>query len=64
MSEGEFLGVKEVAFEVADASTELWILDRVVASASVNLITYDRMLQPREMNANLMCPACLELDVQ
>ena len=57
MSEGEFLGVQEVAFEVANARAELRILDRIVASASVSLVTNNRMLQPREMNANLMCPA-------
>ena len=64
MSEGEFLCVQEVAFEVADARAQLWILDRVVAPSSVSLVTNHGMLQPRKMNTNLMCPAGLELHIE
>ncbi len=47
--------MQEVAFEVANARAQLWILNRVVAASAVSLIANNRMLQPREMNANLMC---------
>src|SRR5689334_21653968 len=64
MFEAELLSVQELAFEVADARPELWILNRVVTPAAVSLISNDRMLQPREMDADLMRPSRLQLNVQ
>src|SRR5215211_8277759 len=53
-----------MAFEVANACPELWTLDRVVTSSSIGLVTNNRMLDPREMNTNLMCSAGFELNVE
>src|SRR5690348_15622338 len=64
MSKGEFLCVQEVAFEVADARAQLWILDRVVASSTVSLIADNRMFEPREMNTDLMCSTGLEFYIE
>jgi hypothetical protein len=40
------------------------ILDRIVAAATIRLITHHRMFQPREMHADLMCPSRLELNIE
>lgn len=47
MREREFLCMEEVAFEMANARAQLWILNRVVAPASVSLVTNNRMFYPR-----------------
>ena len=64
MSKAELLRVQKMSFEMANARAQLWILNGVITPATVSLVSYYRMLQPCEMNANLMCPACFELNVQ
>ena len=49
--------MEEVAFEVANLRAQLWVLNCIVASASVSLIAHDGMFQLGEMNANLMGPS-------
>src|SRR5690349_4408732 len=64
MSERELLRVQEMSPEIAHARASLRVLDRVVATGAVSLITDNRMLQPCEMNANLMRAAGLQLNVE
>ena len=59
MSEPEFFCVQKITVQVTNAGAQLWILNRVVTPASVRLVTDNRVLQPREMNANLVCAASL-----
>ena len=56
MLKTEFLRMQKVSIECANAGAQTRILDRVVASTSIRLITNDRMLQPREVHADLVRP--------
>jgi hypothetical protein len=57
MREGELFGVEEVAFEISNLRAQSWVLNGVVAPPAVGFITDNRVLYPREMDANLMGPA-------
>lgn len=60
----EPLGVKKLATESVDACAKSRVLDCLVATAAVNFVAYDRMLYVGEVDAYLMCAACLNLYVQ
>jgi len=64
MRECEFLCVQEVALEIANSRSQLWILNRVVAPASVSLVSNNRMFQPCEMHADLVRSSRFQLYVQ
>ena len=64
VSEGEFLCVQKVAVQVSDLRSQTWILDRVVSPSSVSFISDHRMLQPCEMNANLMRSSGIQLNIE
>ena len=64
MSEREFFRVKKMTVEVTNAGAQPCILNRIVATASIRFITYDRMLHPPKVNANLMSPSCLQFYIQ
>src|SRR5690242_11257420 len=64
MSEGELLGVQKMSAEVAHTRANLRVLDRVVTSRAVRLITNNRMLQPREMNTDLVRAAGFQFNVE
>ena len=57
MQKREFLSVQELTIEVANSTAQLWILNGVIASGAVSLISNNRMLQPRQVDANLVCPS-------
>jgi len=64
MRESKLLGVQELAVEAADAGAEACVLNRIVTAAAVSLVTYDRMLQPRKMDSDLMRSSGLELNIE
>src|SRR6202008_1596827 len=62
--ESQLLCMQELAVEAANARAQGRVLDRVVAAATVSLITDNRMLQPREMHSDLMRSSRLELNIE
>src|SRR5690349_14342404 len=64
MRERELLRVQKMAIEVAHVRAESRVLNRVVASGAVRLITDDRISQPREVNADLMRASGFQLNVE
>lgn len=64
MCEGELFGVQKVPSEVANVRAQFCVLNRVVAAGAVHFVGNNRVLDPREMHANLVGAACLQLDVE
>lgn len=59
MFESKLLSMQKLAIEGADSGAEAWILDCVIASTTIHLITNHGMLQPREVHTNLVRPSRL-----
>ena len=54
MTKPKFLGMKKLAAEFGNLAANLWIRNRVVASAAVGLIADDRVFYPGEMHPDLV----------
>src|SRR5262249_41189534 len=64
MGKSELLCVQEPAVETANACAESRVLNRIITPGAVSFITYDRMLQPREMHSDLMCSSGFKLHIE
>src|SRR5437868_4091166 len=64
MNEPELLRMQELTPQTPNACAQSWILNRIVAAPSVSLIANNRMLYPRQMNANLMRSSGFQFHLQ
>lgn len=64
MAEAQFFSVKKLTTKLRDATTNQGIDDGFVAAAPIRFIADNRMFQPGQVYANLMCATGLQFDVQ
>src|ERR1051326_458578 len=64
MAESQLFRVEKLTTKLRDATANHWIADRFVAASSVSFVTDDGEFQPGEMDANLVGPTRLQLDIK
>ena len=64
MRECESFGVKELPAKFLDRLSDLYVAGRIISTFVVDRVTDDRVIYGRKMDADLMCPAGFNIDVE
>jgi len=64
MGEREFLCVQELTAQPGDLPANFWISHSLISTRSINFIAYHRVLQPGQVDADLMRAAGLQINIE
>lgn len=64
MTKTEPFGVQKLTLQFADRRSQSDVLNSFIAAPSIDFIANNRMLQPREMHANLVRAASFQFNVE
>ena len=64
MTKTELRCVQKLSIQLRNRAADLWIRNSLIASATIDFIADDRMLEPGEVHANLMRASGLQLNVK
>jgi hypothetical protein len=56
--------VQKVSAQFVDHRSQSRVLDHIVATTAIRLITHYRMSEPGKVHTNLMCPSGFQFHVQ
>ena len=56
--------MQKLSIQLRNRAADLWIRNSLIASATIDFIADDRMLEPGEVHANLMRASGLQLNVK